>query len=71
MGSNPTLAWMFSVCVRFSVCVQVETLRRADHPSKESYRLDLITEVKGKVSLRQPKPELGCTAKQQQQKKDG
>jgi hypothetical protein len=36
---------MFSVCVcvcvraLFCVCVQVEALRRADHPSKESYRL--------------------------------
>jgi hypothetical protein len=26
----------------FSVCVQVEALRRADHPSKESYRLSMI-----------------------------
>jgi hypothetical protein len=26
----------------FSACVQVEALRRADHPSKESYRLSLI-----------------------------
>jgi hypothetical protein len=39
---HPLTAWMFSVCVvcAFScVCVQVEALRRADHPSKESYRL--------------------------------
>jgi hypothetical protein len=27
------------LCVRFSVCVQVEALQRADHTSKESYRL--------------------------------
>jgi hypothetical protein len=27
------------VCAFFCVCVQVEALRRADHPSKESYRL--------------------------------
>jgi hypothetical protein len=26
----------------FCVCVQVEALRRADHPSKECYRLSLI-----------------------------
>jgi hypothetical protein len=38
-------AWMFGVCVcvRFSVfvlsCVLVDALRRADHQSKESYRL--------------------------------
>jgi hypothetical protein len=35
---------MFSVCVYtfFCVCVQVEALRRADHPPKESYRLSMI-----------------------------
>jgi hypothetical protein len=38
----PPRAWMFGVCVVcafFCVCVQVEALRRTDHPSKESYRL--------------------------------
>jgi hypothetical protein len=30
------------VCTLFCVCVQVEALRRADHPSKESYRLSKI-----------------------------
>jgi hypothetical protein len=39
----PLRAWMFHVCMRFSVfvlsCVYVEALRRADHPSKESYGL--------------------------------
>jgi hypothetical protein len=30
------------VCVFFYVCVQVEALRRADHPLKESYRLSKI-----------------------------
>jgi hypothetical protein len=30
------------VCVFFCVCVQVEALRWANHPSKESYRLSLI-----------------------------
>jgi hypothetical protein len=38
----PLSAWMFSVrlcmCV-FLCCVEVETLRRADHPPKESYRM--------------------------------
>jgi hypothetical protein len=27
------------VCAFFCVCVQVEALRRADHPPKESYRM--------------------------------
>jgi hypothetical protein len=49
VGSNPLMAWTFSVCVCvcvcvlcvcvcvfFCVCVQVEALRRADHPPKES-----------------------------------
>jgi hypothetical protein len=34
--------------VRFSVCVQVEALRRADHPPKESYRLSMIQKRKPK-----------------------
>jgi hypothetical protein len=49
VGSNPTQGmdvWCVCVCLRvraFScVCVQAEALRRADHPSKESYRLSAI-----------------------------
>jgi hypothetical protein len=38
------------VCAFFCVCVQVEALRRADHPSKESYRLSLIKKLM-KLSL--------------------
>jgi hypothetical protein len=38
--------WCLCLCVRvgafFFVCVQVEALRRADHPSKEPYRLSKI-----------------------------
>jgi hypothetical protein len=34
------------VCVFFCVCVEVEALRRADHPSKESYRLSLIIKLR-------------------------
>jgi hypothetical protein len=42
MGSNPT--WGIDVCVRLFyvcavLCVQVAALRRADQPSKETYRL--------------------------------
>jgi hypothetical protein len=43
--SNPTQGmdvWCLCICVRFSVCVQVEALRRADHPPKESYRASKI-----------------------------
>jgi hypothetical protein len=41
-----------SVCAFFCVCVQVEALRRADHPPKESYRLRKKTEVKRSLSWR-------------------
>jgi hypothetical protein len=41
---------MFDVFVRFSVfvlsCDYVEALQRADHPSKESYRLWMIKKLK-------------------------
>jgi hypothetical protein len=34
------------VCPFFCVCVQVEALRRANHPSKETYRLSLIKKLR-------------------------
>jgi hypothetical protein len=45
----PLGAWMLVfvyVCAFFCVCVQVEALGRADHPSKESYRLSLIKKLR-------------------------
>jgi hypothetical protein len=57
-----------SVCAFFCVCVQVEALRRADHPPKESYRLsnkiEKKTEVKRRVSWRLAKAHWGCSAKE-------
>jgi hypothetical protein len=43
--SNPTQGmdvWCLCVHGRFSVCVQVEALRRTDRPPKESYRISEI-----------------------------
>jgi hypothetical protein len=34
--------WFLCVCAFFCVAVQVEALRRADHPPKESYRMSKI-----------------------------
>jgi hypothetical protein len=40
-SGHECLVFMY-VCAFLCVCVQVEALRRADHPSKESYRLSKI-----------------------------
>jgi hypothetical protein len=42
VSSNPTQGFLVFVYVFFCVCIQVEALRRADHPHKESYRLSKI-----------------------------
>jgi hypothetical protein len=46
LGSNPTQGmdvYCLCVCVPFfCVCVQVDALRRVDHPPKDSYRLSKI-----------------------------
>jgi hypothetical protein len=57
----PLRAWMFSVCVCafFCVCVQVEALRRADHPSKESYRLFLIKKLRKLSPMLQKREQRG------------
>jgi hypothetical protein len=55
------------VCVFFCVCVQVEALRRANHPSKESYRLSLIKKLKKLSSVLQSGsklPRVGATRKE-------
>jgi hypothetical protein len=50
------------VCVFYCVCVQIEALRQADHPPKESYR-DLIhrTETESFMEVGQG-PNWGCSA---------
>jgi hypothetical protein len=52
------------VCAFFCVCVQVEALRRADHPPKESYRLCLEyrSETESFMEVGQG-PKWGCSAK--------
>jgi hypothetical protein len=62
VGSNPTQGIHACLCV-YSVfvlsCVQVAALRRADHPSKESYRLckeDYETEEEARVQQRAVEP---------------
>jgi hypothetical protein len=42
VGSNHGCLVFVYVCAFFCVCVQVEALRRADHPSKEPYRMSKI-----------------------------
>jgi hypothetical protein len=57
---------MFSVCVYvcvfFCVCVQVEALRWANHPFKESYRLSFIKKLRKlspKLQKREQAPTCG------------
>jgi hypothetical protein len=60
---------MFSVCVLrafFCLCVQVGGhATRLPHVQGVLLTvLDLVTEVKRKVSWKRPRPELGCRAKE-------
>jgi hypothetical protein len=51
MGSNPT--WGMDICVSL-FCVQIAALRRADPPSKGSYRLcKKIKKLKKMAKLQQ------------------
>jgi hypothetical protein len=68
MSSNPTqgmhvwcLCVCVSVCAFFCVCVQVEALRQADHPSKESYLVKL-SETESFMEVGQGL-NCGCSAK--------
>jgi hypothetical protein len=60
------------VYVFFCVCVQVEALRLANHPSKESFRLSLIKKLR-KLSpmLRSGSklPRVGATRKKKEEGK--
>jgi hypothetical protein len=62
----PLRAWMFGVCVCAFFCVgaQIETLRLADHPPKESYRVSLVnrSETESFVDVGQGQ-NWGCSAK--------
>jgi hypothetical protein len=66
---------MFSVCVVcaffFCVCVQVRGIATSWSPVQGVVPtvLQLVTEVKRKVSWRLPRPELGCRAKDKNKKK--
>jgi hypothetical protein len=47
------------VCTFICVCVQVEALRRADDPSKESYRLSLIKKLRKLSPMLQKREQRG------------
>jgi hypothetical protein len=56
------------VCVFFYVCVQVEALRRADHPPKKSYRLSLIKKQKTQPLLQKRKQAPKCGSNEEEKK---
>jgi hypothetical protein len=57
------------VCAFFCVCVQVEALRWADHPSKESYRLSLIKKLRKLSPMLQKREQaLKCGSKEEEKR---
>jgi hypothetical protein len=61
------------VCAFFCVCVQVESLRRADRPSEESYRLSLIKKLRKLSTMlqkREQAPKCGSNEEGKNIKKD-
>jgi hypothetical protein len=60
------------VCTFFCVCVQVEALRRADHPSKESYRLLIkkLRKLSPMLQKREQAPKCGSNEEGRQMELD-
>jgi hypothetical protein len=57
------------VCAFFCVYVQVEALRRADHPSKESYRVSLIKKLRKLGPMLQKREQAPKCAGKKEEKK--
>jgi hypothetical protein len=58
------------VCAFFCICVQVEALRRADHPSKESYRLSLVKKLRKLSPMLQKREQAPkCGSNEEEKKK--
>jgi hypothetical protein len=57
------------MCAFFRVCVQVEALRRADHPSKESYRLSLIKKLRKLSPMLQKREQAPKSGSNEEEKK--
>jgi hypothetical protein len=59
------------VCAFFCVCIQVEALRRADQPSKESYRLSLIKKLRKLSPMLQKREQIPKCGSKEEEKNDG
>jgi hypothetical protein len=73
--SNPTQCrdvYCLCVCVFLCLCTSREALRRADHPSKESYRLFLIKKLRKfspMLQKREQAPKCGSNEEEKKGKK--